>query len=35
MLSPYRLNDGREFFQAKYEVIESIIETAVKRQTQN
>jgi len=33
MLSPYRLNDGREFFLAKYGVIENIVETVIKRAT--
>ncbi|MDO8207882.1 MAG: GIY-YIG nuclease family protein [Gallionella sp.] len=31
MLSPYRLNDGREFFMAKYDVIEKAVESAIKR----
>lgn len=31
MLSPYRLNDGREFFLAKYGVIENIVEAVIKR----
>lgn len=33
MLTPYRLNDGREFFLAKYSVIENIVETVLKRAT--
>jgi hypothetical protein len=33
MLSPYRLNDGREFFLAAFSVIESIIEVAIERAT--
>lgn len=33
MLSPYRLNDGREFFLAKFSAIENIIETAIERGT--
>lgn len=31
MLAPYRLNDAREFFQASFETIESIIERAISR----
>jgi len=33
MLSPYRLNDVREFFLAKFSVIENIIETVIERAT--
>ena len=31
MLSPYRINDRREFFMAKYDAIEKVIESVLKR----
>ena len=31
MLAPYRLSDRREFFHAKFDVIEGIIETVISR----
>ncbi len=31
MLAPYRVNDGREFFLVRYDVIENIIETTIAR----
>lgn len=30
MLSPYRLNNGREFFEVKYETIEKVVNSALK-----
>ena len=35
MLAPYRLNDGREFFQASFEVIKKIVENVIKRTAEN
>lgn len=31
MLSPYRINDSREFFMARYDVIEKIVESVIAR----